>query len=109
MTELKDMTDAELIGMICGIFSRDNPFTSVEAVREEILSRFPSKGKVGKVRKIRKAKCSWADFCENKDCPHIVEHEPVNVYCGKLCTGLLECAYKNYQEVYCEPVKETNE
>ena len=50
--------------------------------------------------------CSWSKFCENKECPHIIEHEPEDIYFEKTCTELSECDYQNYQEMKCEPDKE---
>ena len=51
--------------------------------------------------------CDCSSFCENKDCPHIKKHKPIDVYLGKLCSdNYSECAYQNYQEIKCESDKE---
>ena len=39
MDDLKKMKDEELVNMICGISAGDNPFITVEQVRDEIFAR----------------------------------------------------------------------
>ena len=54
-----------------------------------------------------KAICSWANFCENHECPHIKLHEPIDVYFGKLCNeSNIECESQLYREMNCENVEE---